>query len=265
MRRLLRVSSLSRARAISLHLLLLLLFFLRASSSSPLFPRPISPRGRISGRPPMSVLRIYKIGYDRGHVSREIIYSPRANTLSPLPLSIVPPGWISGFARPRENGANRREIYRLEETIDDIGDDAIPALGARSAFRTRLSRFNFGRHGRSIAFRASRKIVSGLNLESKSPRRGLIKSKDQTRTICLRCPPAGIAMVRPGRPRGERSLSLGGVDTFSRDLAQHRLILCINIVLYFAQGMLPLYHILLLISSDWMGPGAATRATFAHR
>lgn len=100
-------------------------------------------------------------------------------------------------------------------------------------------------------------LISKVNLS-----RGLIKSKDQTwgpcfRTICLCCPPASVAIVRPGYPRGELSFSPTRVDTF-HVIMQHRLILCINIVLYFAQEMLPLYHILLLIFSDWMDPEAGT-------
>jgi len=69
--------------------------------------------------------------------------------------------------------------------------------------------------------------------------------------------PASVAIVRPGYPYGERSFGPIGVDTFYV-ISQHRLILCINIVLYFVQGMLPLYHILLLIFSDWMDPEAGT-------
>lgn len=124
-------------------------------------------------------------------------------------------------------------------------------------------------NGRNITFRnrsgRHEKSYPGLILKVNLSR-GLIKTEDQTRgpcsrTICPCCPPASVAIVRSGYPRGERSFGPTGVDTF-HVISQHRLILCINIVLYFAQGMLPLYHILLLIFSDWMDPHKLLRATF---
>lgn len=127
-------------------------------------------------------------------------------------------------------------------------------------------------NGRNITFRnrsgRHEKSYPGLILKVNLSR-GLIKTEDQTwgpccRTICLCCPPASVAIVRSGYPCGEHSFDPTGVDTF-HVISQHRLILCINIVLYFAQGMLPLYHILLLIFSDWMDPHKLVRATFVHR
>lgn len=70
--------------------------------------------------PPMSVLRIYKIRYDRGCVSREIIYPRQPLTL--LLSRSYPRGQISGFAQrsksaPREKkrigqpNINRRIFY----------------------------------------------------------------------------------------------------------------------------------------------------------
>lgn len=98
-----------------------------------------------------------------------------------------------------------------------------------------------GTNGRNITFRnrsgrhekSYPGLISKVNLS-----RGLIKTEDRnrgpcSRTICPCCPPASIAIVRAGYPRGERSVGLSGVDTF-HVISQHRLILCINIVLYFA-------------------------------
>lgn len=106
------------------------------------------------------------------------------------------------------------------------------------ARHNRLDRFRFSRkirengglskgaqeetNGRNITFqnrsghheKSYPDLISKVNLS-----RGLIKTEDQTwgpcsRTICLCCPPASVAIVRPVYPRSERSFGPTGVDTF---------------------------------------------------
>lgn len=64
-------------------------------------------------------------------------------------------------------------------------------------------------------------------------------------------------------PVSQRRPALQHSDTFSRVLVTSVNPLYKHCIV-FRPGMLPLYHILLLISSDWLGPRSRDRATFVH-
>lgn len=161
---------------------------------------------------------------------------------------------LSTFTTVVLHGALEARSHSLAREAQSSRSISFLSKDKRKTGACRKARERTETNGRNITFqnrsghheKSYPDLISKVNLS-----RGLIKTEDQTwgpcsRTICPCCPPASVAIVRPVYPRGERSFGPTGVDTF-HVISQHRLILCINIVLYFAQGMLPLYHFVINI------------------
>lgn len=107
-------------------------------------------------------------------------------------MRIIPPiDSTSRVARNRPDREDERQTSRRKEARDDDGDKR-------------------ARHYVSKSPWPSRKIVPPSNLEGKSLPRANQNRGSRTRgpmvpkTICP-CPPASVAIVRRGYPRGERS------------------------------------------------------------